>query len=426
MVQNKRSKRGWYIVKNRSSTEVQDNVSLEVVREIETALFTSPVWADVPDLQKEWLGISALRAGLSNVCCAYVRTEFARFSEQTRSLLKEKQVELSRLGPSRDTEKEQRQHLKALVAAYQVPKKTCLFEDFRDDLSNGSEPKHLHRRLAIEKKVNLRDRLQNQGVLRAFQQVTPEADEMSDKAASALFESNACNNIYTWINHRYQKTKSSSLPGLVPYKLVEILFEEQTQPWKLIIEEFVQGVQRVLREAIEYCLMIACKNEKILEATKECLVKRLEAKMQTLLEFCSELIQNERDGLQVIACEAQFVSSLREARTLRIISALARLENEQLVNKGALLDPNEALSALGVEPSSGTSTPSRGGPSQPSLFGHVKISETAASPKASVMSGFDGPRTLTLMLQSLHPATSLLRMPLTGLFLHLRKPTKID
>ena len=90
MVQNKRSKHGWYIVKNRSSTEVQDNVSLEVVREIETALFTSPVWANVPDLQKEWLGISALRTALSNVCCAYIRTEFARFSEQIRSLLKEK------------------------------------------------------------------------------------------------------------------------------------------------------------------------------------------------------------------------------------------------------------------------------------------------------------------------------------------------
>jgi hypothetical protein len=390
VVQNKRSKHGWYIVKNRSSTEAQDNISLEAVREIETALFTSPVWANVPDLQKEWLGISALRTGLSNVCCAYIRTEFAKFSEQTRSLLKEKQVELSRLGPSRDTDKEQRQYLKALVAAYQVPKQRCLVEDFRDDLPNGSEPKHLHRRLAIEMKVNLRDRLQNQGTLWAFQKATPEADEMSDKAASASFEPNACNNIYTWINHRYQKTKSCSLPGLVPYKLVEILFEEQTQPWKPIAEEFVQGVQRVLREAIDYCLTLACKNERVLETTKECLMKRLKAKMQTLLEGCSELIQNERDGLQVIACEAQFVSSLREARTLRFISALARLENEKLVNKSALLDPDVATGVIGLETSSGTSTPSRGGPGQPSLLGHVKISETATSPKPPVISGFDG------------------------------------
>jgi hypothetical protein len=86
---------------------------------------------------------------------------------------------------------------------------------------------------------------------------------MSDKAASASFDPDTCKNIYTWINHRYQKTKSYSLPGLVPFKLVEILFEEQTQPWKPITEEFVQGVQRVLREAIEYCLMIACKNKRV-------------------------------------------------------------------------------------------------------------------------------------------------------------------
>jgi hypothetical protein len=396
VVQNKRSKHGWYIVKNRSSTEAQDNVSLEVVRELETALFTSPGWANVPDLQKEWLGISALRTALSNVCCAYIRTEFARFSEQTRSLLKEKQVELNRLGPSRDTEKEQRQHLKALVAAYQVPKKRCLFEDFRDDLPNGSEPKHLHRRLAIEKKVNLRDRLQNQGVLWEFQHATSEADEMSDKAASASFDPNTCNNIYTWINHRYQKTKSCSLPGLVPFKLVEILFKEQTQPWKPIIEEFVQGVQRVLREAIEYCLMIACNNKRVLESTKECLMKRLEAKMQTLLEFCSELIQSEQDGLQVIACEAQFVSSLREARTLRIISALARLENEQLADKGALLDPDVATGVIGLETSSGTSTPSRGGLGQPSLFGHAKSSEAATSPKPPVISSFYRPQNINV------------------------------
>ena len=118
--------------------------------------------------------------------------------------------------------------------------------------------------------------------------------------------------------------------------------------------------------------------------------------MQTLLEFCSELIQSEQDGLQVIACEAQFVSSLHEARTLRIISVLARLENEQLANKGVLLDPDVATGVIGLETSSGSSTPSRGGPGQPSLFGHAKSSETATSPKPPVISSFYRPQNINV------------------------------
>jgi hypothetical protein len=118
--------------------------------------------------------------------------------------------------------------------------------------------------------------------------------------------------------------------------------------------------------------------------------------MQTLLEFCSELIQSEQDGLQVIACEPQFVSSLRDARTLRIISALARLENEQLANKRALLDPDVATGVIGLETSSGTSAPSRGGPGEQSLFGHVKISQTATSPKPPVIPGSHRPQNINV------------------------------
>ncbi|PVH75992.1 hypothetical protein DL98DRAFT_497701 [Cadophora sp. DSE1049] len=57
---------GWYMVKNRSSTEAKVKVSLEAAREKEEKLFSSPEWAPAASgLDSDRLGIAALRTGLS-------------------------------------------------------------------------------------------------------------------------------------------------------------------------------------------------------------------------------------------------------------------------------------------------------------------------------------------------------------------------
>jgi hypothetical protein len=400
-------KHGWYLVKNRSSTEAKAGIPLESARNVEAALFAKPEWSNVSETLKERMGIAALRTGLSNVYCAHIRTEFPIFNEQTRTILKKKRVQLENMGPSRSTSVEQRLYLKSLVILYQFPKKQCLVDDFRDDRTKGSDPTLLSRRLAVQKKTKLRDRLKSSGAVWTFQYATTEADEASDTAASGPFDPKNTKNIYTWINHRYQKTKSCAMPGLVPYELVERLYEEQTKDWTSIMNEFAEGVQRVLWEAIEHCLKLACNNPMVRKSITELLRTKFEMKIQSFRKGCDDLIQNERQGLQVIACEAQFMNDIREARTLRFISALARLEKEPFLDKTALLDPGPTAGRLfGSGATSSSSTPAFGQTNNSDqafstksagtgLFSNLNVSDAAAAPKVPGTSIFGGLSTAT-------------------------------
>jgi hypothetical protein len=387
-------KHGWYVVKNRSSTEAKASISLEAARTIESALFAKPEWSNVSGILKDRLGISSLRTGLSNVYCAHIRTEFPIFNEQTRTILRKKLAQLDKMGPSRSTAEEQRNYLNSLVRMYQDPKKQCLVEDFRDDATKGSDPTLLNRRLSVQKKVKLRDRLEVSGAIWPFQTASPEADVASDTAAGAFFDPRKTKNIYTWINHRYQKTKSCAIPGLVPYELVERLFEEQTKDWTSITDDFAAGVKGVLWEAIEYCLKLACNNPTVLKGLTELLKTKFELKILSFRKGCYELIENERHGLQVIACEDQFMDDIREAQTLRLISALARLEQEPFLNKSALLDPGVTTGGFGFGATSGNSTPAFGDTTQsvPSVIGLAQSQGQDTSTKPATTSLFTDPR----------------------------------
>lgn len=323
---------GWYVVKNRSSTETKANVSLNAARERESRLFAGEPWRlSSSGIQDDRKGIHSLRTGLSNVFCAHIRAEFPAFNKQTRTILNQKRAALAALGPDRGTVADQRNYLESIVDAYQYPKALCLIEDFRSGRNTEEAALALERRLAIKKKTNLRDSLKHLGAVWSFKLPTAERDDWSHNAASAPFVEGATKNIYTWINHRYQETKSCTMPGIVPYELIERLFEEQTANWKTITESFVESVKEVFISAAVHCLRTACSNGLICTALESLIRTEIGVKMAVFRGSCYSLIAKERKGMQVIACEEQFVNDIRNARALRFINAIARLENDSFI-----------------------------------------------------------------------------------------------
>jgi Dynamin central region len=316
------------MVKNRLASEARANVSLEAAREKETKLFQEKEWTpSVTSLQQSRLGIDGLRTGLSSVFCSVIRTELPAFNEQTRTKLAAKRAQLESLGPARGVLSDQREYLKSIVSAYQLPKYEHLSDDYRSYGGFGSSSKYLLQRLASYKKEKLQDRLETSGMVWKFKTPKPDKDEESDQAASEThFESTK--NIYTWINHRYQTTKSRSLPGIVPYPLVERLFEEQTANWAGITSTFVKDVRVEFKIAVDYCLRCACQNKEILAELEKIVLEAVEAKLGAFLDFCLDLIKDEQNGMQVVASEKRVVNDVSEARTLRFMSAIARLEDE--------------------------------------------------------------------------------------------------
>lgn len=397
-------KHGWYVVKNRSSTETKAKVSLNASREKESRLFAGGAWRPSSSgLQDDRMGIHSLRTGLSSVFCAHIRAEFPAFNQQTRTILKKRREELAALGPARSTVAEQRDYLKAIVDLYQDSKGRCLTEDFQSSRKTDEAGLALERRLALRKKTNLRDSLKHGGALWTFQIPNADRDDWSDKAASASFDVGTTTNIYTWINDRYQETKSCTMPGLVPCELIERLFEEQTVKWRSITDSFVESVKKVFISAAAYCLRLACTNDLIYVSLERLIREEIEAKMAQFRSCCHSLIRKERKGMQVIACEEQFIKDIREARTLRLISAIAKLEND---------------SPLGTV---NASTFGQSSPAGSSLFANAKSTPGAGfgQSASTITSGNSGGFSSTGLFGSksnLATTASETTVPSTGLF----------
>lgn len=380
------------MVKNRSSTEAKAGISLAAARQKEVSLFASPGWNPASSgLDPTRMGISALRTGLSNVFCAHIRAEFPAFKRQTRNILAEKHRSLDKLGPDRSSLEKQRSYLKSIVAKYQTYKKLCLTDNLRP-YANTDDPSLLVRKLNSLKKEKLRDALKTDGAVYRFQTASMDFDILSDTAASSTHHVIG-RNIYSWINARYQSTKSCSIPGMVPPELIERLFEEQTTRWKRITTDFVDHIQRLFVDAVVYCLECACPNALVQNALKTLAMSEIEQKIVHFQTYCNDLVRTEQDGLQLIAGEEQFVHEVRKARTARFISALARLEGEPCLS---------ALSANGnttstAQPSifsskpfggfgSNSTAPTPGSGATPSLFSKSAVEPNAALPTKGLFS----------------------------------------
>ncbi|RDW83036.1 hypothetical protein BP5796_04527 [Coleophoma crateriformis] len=382
-------KHGWYVVKNRSSSEAKAGVSLNSARDSEASLFAGWGWNPIASgVSEKRMGISALRAGLSNVFCSHIRTEFPAFNGQIRNILKQRRSQLADLGPARSSISDQRNYLASIVEAYRIPKSQCLKEDYRPNPNNKIADTALERKLALGKRTEFRDKLKFMGAVWVFHTPIAEKDSWSEIAASAPLDKNT-SNIYTWINHRYQQTKSSTLPGLVPYPLVERLFEEQTANWMKITATFVDHIKQIFTATAEHCLSRACANKTVFDALKEILVARINSKLEGFKKHCFSLIQNEQNGLQVIACEQQFIDDLREARTLRFISALAQLEDQCFWKRPTPLFPNPtAGEESGVGSSDIFTSSTVPGTSGESISGGLFRSSNAQPKDPSAQTGF--------------------------------------
>jgi len=236
-------------------------MKLDVARAQESTLFMGKPWND-SGIESTRMGIDALRTGLSNVFCAHIRSEFPAFNEQTRKILQLKKSRLANLGPARSTVKDQWTYLRSIVKAYQLPKYRLLSDDFSPSNNTEDGSTSLHRRLAYNKKKLLRDQLVGSGASYQFQTPYPGKDLVSDMAASTTGD-NRHKNIYTWINTRYQETKFCGIPGIVPYPLIERLFEEQTFNWTTLTKIFLDSVENVFVTAFQHCINKASSNKQV-------------------------------------------------------------------------------------------------------------------------------------------------------------------
>lgn len=226
-----------YFTANNGKMERKRIISLEEGQSQEVDVFANKSWIlATSGLKNEQIGMDALRAGFRKVFRDQVRAQIPKIIQRGNRRLAG--IQSAYDASKKHTVQKQRMLLRSIVSNYQMLVDSCLAEDF-SELKEG-DVLCLPVRLAVCKEVHLCRTLASKGERRKFGVTTEIQDLESDHAASARCSKdlNKETNIYTWINERYQSTNTSSIPGLVPYPLVEKLFKEQTAPWAARTDEF--------------------------------------------------------------------------------------------------------------------------------------------------------------------------------------------
>ncbi|KAJ5963034.1 hypothetical protein N7501_007975, partial [Penicillium viridicatum] len=215
---------GWFAVRNRSTKEIQEGVTIEGRHRKEKEFFSMVhPWSE---LKKDRVGINALKSFLGHLLYDHIRSEFPAVVADIEKLSLDTQKELEILGPSRQTPAEQRRFLTRLASTYQNEVDRALTGNYSADLEAQSPLKlRMHLRQHAD---DFATSMATGGHAKVFRTIQDENDPEFSRPAGDL------ENIYDWIRRYYLESRGSELPGTVNPVVLQNMFRQQSSPWEKI------------------------------------------------------------------------------------------------------------------------------------------------------------------------------------------------
>lgn len=287
---------GWFAVRNRSTREIQQGVTIKQRHEKEEHFFKTAPWSS---LSKSRTGISAMRTYLAQLLYDHIRSEFPQLVDDIRSKALETRQHIAGLGDSRTTPSEQRHYLTRIAHEYQTGNTEAIRGTYSTIL-DPNDPRRLRMHIALEND-KLASRIHNRGHLHQFEKVdsvdqkpvsaknlisannlvsanvqtafidsgrkvsvlpkratnTPEPAEsgiLSDQGKQGNAKLREAS-IYSWIRGRYRMSRGAELAGTVNPAVLEGLFGEQALPWGPIAKEYLDTVNMMVIRHIDWSCM---------------------------------------------------------------------------------------------------------------------------------------------------------------------------
>ena len=304
-------------MRNRTTQDIKDGVTLEQRHENERRFFSTSPWNE---LRKDRVGVSALKAFLGQLLFDHIRREFPGLVKEIEKMCSTLEGELDKLGPPRQTTYEQRQHLTHVATMYQRGVLDSLSGNYDANLEPKSPLKlRMHIRACND---DFADCLSRRGHTRVFRTVLGAED-----ANYRRLGSEDCN-IYDWIRTVYRDSRGSELPGTVNPAVLENLFRQQTVKWEELAGNYLDQVQDAV---------VAFNNDiQSILITDRFMRDRLQARLDSHLSVATSqaksqltnVLGDERNGiLQTI--NHYFADNLTAAREERV---LARFKTMGLVD----------------------------------------------------------------------------------------------
>lgn len=233
---------GWFAVKNRSTKEIKEGVTMEQRHINERIFFNTPPWTN---LRRDRVGIGPLKSFLGEVLFDHIRNEFPGLVNEVQNLANETRKALEALGLSRQTSTDQRQYLIRSAVEYQRDVSNVLNGVYPPKLQKGS-PRKLRTRVRslIDEFAS---RMAKEGHRRAFKLVNGE--DGPEYTGNECFGLDEKDDIEDWIRTSYHESRGMELPGTVNPRLLENLFREQSTNWENIAMDYLS---RLIKAVFAY------------------------------------------------------------------------------------------------------------------------------------------------------------------------------
>ncbi|KAH8807237.1 P-loop containing nucleoside triphosphate hydrolase protein [Xylogone sp. PMI_703] len=308
-------KHGWFAVKNRSTKEIQEGVTLEQRHINEKRFFETSPWNLLP---RERVGIVAVKKFLGKLLYDHICYEFPALIKEIRGHIDKCYTDLEALGPPRRDSMEQRQFLMQLVSRYQKNVTDCL-DGIYDSSLESQHPLKLRTHIQAANEA-FGHSIEREGHTRPFRSIDGSVDEAYKKGVSEEGQ-----NIYDWIRERHRESRGTELPGTLNPRILERLFREQSLNWEGIafghtskVEAIISSFNQALFEKLipEESLRhkIEARNSNFFNSTRVAAEKQLR-----------QILLDERGGiLQTV--NHYYAETLNKIREDRILDRLQKLE----------------------------------------------------------------------------------------------------
>jgi hypothetical protein len=341
---------GWFIVRNRSTDEVKNNISNAERLENEANLFKKDPWRTLP---RDRVGVPALEKFLQRLLFDHVKKEFPKMVQEIDAMREDCERELGALGQRRGTSDEQRSVLIGIATEFQVSARNAMMGLYEMD---SLEQKSLRVRMHIQNRnADFSNTVWRSGHTKRFVGSSPPPSSSAPCSAPSSSPIAALNDmakddsktIYEWIRKAYRESRGPELPGMVNPGVVQLLFRMQTQKWERLAREHIMHVRVLIETFVADLLRLKCPDDSLrhniwmkLRALFAAVYRRADRELQMIL-------QDEREGI-LITYNHYYSDNLDRARKGRIAETIKRAQgadgkNELGVALGVLenIDPEE-------------------------------------------------------------------------------------
>jgi len=303
---------GWFAVRNRSTKEIQEGVTIEARHANEKKFFNTAPWNQ---LEKDHVGIDSLKRFLGRLLYNHIREEFPGLIKELQHLADEAQRERDELGPPRQTCMQQRQFLTRISGNYQRAVRNALVGNYASDLG----PQHpLKLRMLLQ---NLNENFAKRMALHGHTIPFNAIDGTVDDEYGRDFQETEAQDINTWIRTIYLESRGAELPGTVNPAVLENMFRQQTVNWETIAVEHLSEVEHTINRFNDALMSETIRDVDIRTGIAFCLDQQHKKSFKAARIQLQTILDDERTGiLQTV--NHYFADNLAAVRKQRVISRL--------------------------------------------------------------------------------------------------------